>query len=446
MSGTSPSRKASAWSRARDLAERTPETRNRYVDFLRAASITIVVLGHWLIAAPFVEDGRLRLDNMLQIAPWSQWLTWGCQVMPLFFIVGGYSNGVSWESARSAGRSYSLWLATRLKRLVGPVAPLVIVWSVMAMIAHRFGVHPEMIKRGSQVALIPTWFLAVYVMVVVLVPVTRWAWRRFGMMSFWVLALGAAAIDTIAFTAGLDWLRWTNYLFVWLSVHQLGYLWLDGRVKGPARALSMAAAGLAALIFLMVVASYPISMIGVPGQPFSNSRPPTFALLALGVLHGGLVLAVEKPARRWLGRPGPWTTTVLVNGTIMTLYLWHNTAMVLIIGLVNVSGRIGLGLYPGSGIWWAARPIWIAVFATLLSVFLALFGRFEQQARAGSAAPLPVWRTVSGAIAMCFGLTVLALGGIWAEGALGIRLWAVIVVLAGSVFVLGPPLRRNAAT
>ncbi len=237
MSGDAPSRKMSAWSRARDMADRTPETRNRYVDFLRAASITIVVLGHWLIAAPFVQDGQLELADMLHIAPWSQWLSWVCQVMPLFFIVGGYSNGVSWESARSAGRSYSLWLATRLKRLVGPVAPLVIVWSVMAMIAHRFGVHPEMIKRGSQVALIPTWFLAVYVMVVVTVPATRWAWRKYGMMSFWVLAFGAAVIDTIAFTADLDWLRWTNYLFVWLSVHQLGYLWRDGRVQGPARAL-----------------------------------------------------------------------------------------------------------------------------------------------------------------------------------------------------------------
>ena len=150
MSGDSSSRKVSVWSRARDMAERTPETRNRYVDFLRAASITIVVLGHWLIAAPFVEDGRLRLDDMLHIAPWSQWLTWVCQVMPLFFIVGGYSNGVSWDSACKAGRSYSLWLAPRLKRLVGPVAPLVIVWSVLAMIAHRFGVHPESGTRPSR--------------------------------------------------------------------------------------------------------------------------------------------------------------------------------------------------------------------------------------------------------------------------------------------------------
>ena len=52
-----------AWTRALDLAERTPEARNRYVDFLRALSITAVVFGHWLMAAPWIEQG-------------GQWLLW----------------------------------------------------------------------------------------------------------------------------------------------------------------------------------------------------------------------------------------------------------------------------------------------------------------------------------------------------------------------------------
>ncbi len=40
------------WSRAGDLAEATPGERNRYVDFLRAASILVVIFRHWLVAAP----------------------------------------------------------------------------------------------------------------------------------------------------------------------------------------------------------------------------------------------------------------------------------------------------------------------------------------------------------------------------------------------------------
>ena len=58
-----PSRKKTAWARAKELAARTPETRNRYADFLRAASITVVVIGHWLIAAARVENGQLKLGT-----------------------------------------------------------------------------------------------------------------------------------------------------------------------------------------------------------------------------------------------------------------------------------------------------------------------------------------------------------------------------------------------
>jgi len=44
---------ASGWSRAAELADRTPASRNRYVDFLRAMSMLIVTVGHWLAAAPY---------------------------------------------------------------------------------------------------------------------------------------------------------------------------------------------------------------------------------------------------------------------------------------------------------------------------------------------------------------------------------------------------------
>lgn len=81
----------SLWKRARAAAERTPESRNRYADFLRAVSIGAVVIGHWLMLAPFFEQGQLQFDHVLHIVPWAVWLTWVFQVMPVFFMVGGYS-------------------------------------------------------------------------------------------------------------------------------------------------------------------------------------------------------------------------------------------------------------------------------------------------------------------------------------------------------------------
>jgi len=429
---------ASAWSRALELAERTPETRNRYVDFLRAASICIVVIGHWLMAAPSIGGGGFSLGDMLRDAPWSQWLTWLFQVMPLFFIVGGYANAISWDSAsRSPDQGFGTWSGSRLRRLVVPVVPLVLVWAGLALLAGGVGVPREMVKIGSQVAFIPTWFLAVYVMVVVVSPATYGLWRRFGLASFWGLALGAAAVDAVAFNLHMGWLRWANYGFVWLGVHQLGYLWRDGRLAGP-RALWWAAGGLALLIFLVTFCNYPVSMITVPGEELSNSRPPTLALLALGVFHGGLVLAAEAPARRWLRRRNAWAATVLVNGSIMTLYLWHATVMVLLVGLAYWLGGIGLHYAPASGIWWATRPLWIALLLMGLAGFLALFARYEQRgARAGSHAAAPAWQNVLGAVAVCWGLAALTFGGISDDGAAGLRFWVVLATLAGAALVSG---------
>ena len=396
------------------------------------------MIGHWLMAAPFMKAGELSLSNdMLQVAPWSQWLTWVLQVMPLFFIVGGYSNAVSWESAQRSGAGYGTWVAARLQRLVQPVVPLFVVWTLMAVVAHWFGVRPEVIRLGSQFALIPTWFLAVYVMVAVVSPGTHALWRRFGMTSFWGLALGAVIVDALGMGGGLREIRWANYAFVWLAVHQIGYMWRDGRLASPARALPWALGGLAVLIFLVAVASYPVSMISVPGEEVSNSRPPTVALVALGALHAGLVLAVEDRARRWLRRPRLWTASVLVNGTIMSLYLWHVTVLVLAVGLAYWLGGIGLGLSPNSSAWWATRPLWIALLLAALLPFVAAFGRFERLARVRSESPPPAWQSVAGAIAVCMGLTAVALGGIGGAGPFGVRLGILTVTFAGAVFAAG---------
>ncbi|MDH3756812.1 MAG: acyltransferase, partial [Gammaproteobacteria bacterium] len=99
------------WSQASELAAQTPAERNRYVDFLRAVSILIVVVGHWLIATAHYVDGTLTPGHLLKSEPGTQWLTWLFQVMPIFFIVGGYSNAVSLESARRKGDQYAVWLA-----------------------------------------------------------------------------------------------------------------------------------------------------------------------------------------------------------------------------------------------------------------------------------------------------------------------------------------------
>lgn len=433
-STTAPAPRRGLWSRAAELAEQTPDSRNRAVDFLRALSILAVISGHWLLAAPYVDGGALSLVNLLEDEPWTRWLTWGFQVMPVFFLVGGYSNCVSWESALRKGTGYGEWLTGRLQRLIGPVLPLVATWAVLGAVASLIGVAPGIVRVGSQVALVPIWFLAVYTVVVLFVPLTYRFWQRFGFKSFWVLVAAAALNDVLFFAADLRWLGVLNYFFVWLAVHQLGYAWYRGDFTGPARTALFAAGGLLLLILGVTVGPYPVSMVSVPGEAVSNTLPPKLPMLALGLVQSGVLLTLEGPLRRWLARGAPWTATILLNGMIMTIYLWHITAAALVMGTALLLGNVGLGVEPGTGAWWLARPIWLVIYTAVLLALVPFTARFERgRANARSVA---AWRRIAGALIACSGLALLALGGVGGEGLLGLRITALVLPFFGA-FVAG---------
>lgn len=395
----------------RALAAATPADRNRVVDFLRAAAIVTVVLGHWLMAAVMVQDGTLVPDAVLNIAPWSHPLTWVFQVMPLFFIVGGYANGLSWRSARRRGDSYAIWLRSRLQRLAAPVLPLLLVWLAIASIAYAAGVPGATLRTASQVALVPTWFLAAYIVVVAVAPLLLSVWERFGWWSVGAgLALGGP-IDWWSIAGDTLWIGFANYLVVWATVHQLGFAWLDGSLAGHRRRLPLAGVGLVGLVTLVWAGPYPISMIGVDGAVLNNSYPTRVTLAFLGMFQAGVVLLAERRLAVLLERPRVWAVAVVVNLRIMSLYLWHLTAMVLVIGMSLLAGGFGLRAVPLSGSWWVTRPVWFAVLAAVTSGLVLLFGRFEKPIRDRRPAPA-TWRPALATAVVCGGLGVMAGSGI----------------------------------
>jgi fucose 4-O-acetylase-like acetyltransferase len=413
------------------MADETPPSRNRYVDLLRAVSIVAVVVGHWLIAAPVVRDGRILGVNLLAAEPWSQWLTWVFQVMPIFFLVGGFGNAGSWRAHRTRGGRYGGWLGARLQRLVLPAVPLVVVWSTFALVARSAGMEGSLLRLGSQVALIPLWFLAVYVLVVALTPVTLTLWDRNGMASVAGLAAAALLVDVARFHT-TELVGWLNFLFVWAALHQLGFAWRDGRMGGTRRSLAVGGAGLVVLAALIWVGPYPVSMVGVPGAEASNNSPPTLALVALGVAQMGFALAFEGRATRWLARTRPWAATIAVNGSIMTIYLWHLTAMVAVVGIGLAVGGIGLATAPATAAWWVGRPLWMAALTIATLPFLARFTRYE---RRPTGEPLRAAVSLTAAAAACVGFAAIAGGGI-ADADSWLRPAAVAPVLAAGVLLI----------
>jgi len=420
------------WSQASSLAAQTPEDRNRYVDFLRALSITFVITGHWLIATAFYDGESLTPGDLLDIQPWTQWLTWLFQVMPIFFIVGGYANAVSLESAKRRQIDFSGWLAARLNRLVTPVLVLILVWAGLALLMTFFGVRPLVIRFASQAALIPIWFLAIYIAVVILAPTTYRLWQRWGYLSVVGFGAGAFFVDFLYFTTDLKWLGWTNYFWVWLAVHQLGYAWRDGRLGKPLTLLGFSALGLGSLMAMIFAGPYPLAMAGSPGEGVSNTLPPKATLLALGVLQFGLLLSIEAPMRRALSGLKLWTATVLINSMIMTIYLWHITAMIIVISLAYLAGGIGLGYEPGSSDWWLARPVWLLVLYAVLIPIALIMSPLERRGIPAGSSPPGAARQIAGAMMICLGIAFLARFGYGGGPFAGFDLLSFGLVVMGS--------------
>jgi hypothetical protein len=248
-----------------------------------------------------------------------------------------------------------------------------------------------------------------------------------------VIPVAAAALVDVAFFAGgLHLLGWLNYPLVWLAVHQLGYAWRDGRLAGPRTGVWWFLLGAGALLALTQLGPYPLSLVGVPSEEVSNTLPPKLPLLALGAAQIGLVLMLEKPIRRWLDRRIPWALTILVNGMIMTTFLWHSTVMMLMIGLAFWQLPVVLAPMPDTAPWWWTRPLWILTYAVATLPFLLVFSRFERPASADGAAPVPVPLQLVGCAVACLGLAMLALDGIGGNGWLGLRWVPLLTPLIGA--------------
>ncbi|MEU6073555.1 acyltransferase [Micromonospora sp. NPDC047074] len=397
--------------RLRQLAARTPAGRQRYVDLLRALAICMVVLGHWSVAA-IGEDatGRPTGRSALPELPWAYPLTWVAQVMPIFFLVGGYANAASLAARRAAGVDATAWLLGRGARLLRPTTALVLVIAAGAALASLAGVEATLVRTVGWFATIPLWFLAAYLVVVPLTPVMYALHRRFGLLVPAALAALVAAGD-VGRALGPAELALPNYLLGWLAVHQLGIAWRASDADtdagtgpprtrdadtgtgpprtrdadtdtdtGPPRARRAGAVallgGLAATVLLTTVGPYPVAMLNVPGERLDNAAPPSLALLTLTVAQFGAVLLLRAPAERWLRRPRPWQAVIAVNAVVLTVFLWHLAAAILLVGALDAAGWLPTPPV-GSAAWLAWRVPWVLMLTVVLAVLVAVFGPVE---------------------------------------------------------------------
>lgn len=363
------------------MVDATPEGRDRYVDLLRAFSILVVVIGHWLMAIVYLDGGGLHGANALDVVPGLWLITWALQVMPLFFLVGGFSNLVSWRSTRRKQLSYGDFLRSRIDRLMKPTLVFIAVWTGAAVAAAvAFPGSLDELQAATSLLAKPLWFLAVYIVAVALAPLMLSLHERFGARALAALAGGAVVVDILRIGFDVPRIGYLNFAFVWLFAHQLGFFYADGVLPAFTRRalLGVAAASLVALGVLTGSGIYSPSMVGMETDAASNNTPPTICLILLTIWLTTAAMLIRPAATRWLQRREVWTKVVAANSMIMTIFLWHLTAALL---AVIVAFPLG---FPqprgGSPLWWALRPVWLAMLTVVLAGFVTLFARFERPA------------------------------------------------------------------
>jgi hypothetical protein len=430
--------------RTRDLAEQTPDSRNRIVDFWRALAILVVVFGHWLAASIWLmPNDEISLLNSLEWIPYAGWVTWLVQVMPIFFLAGGYANARGLRTVITGEQRRRDWITARMRRLFTPVIPLLLVWVALILVMRTF-VPSEVVYAGAMSATVPVWFLAVYLALTAIAPFTHAWWRRHGPVTILVLAAAAVGVDVARLAFDVPGIGWVNFLFVWAAVHQIGYWWSEHDDAGISQALgwALSATAVAVLVAVTWIGWYPVAMVGIPGEGLTNMTPPTFAIAILGVAQFGVIIGTQRLVRRRMERIASWHRVIAFSGVIMTIYLWHLSAMSLVAaaGLFAFDGRM-FRIEPGTTEWWVTRPVWLLLLVVVTLPIVAVFAAFEWRI---NRAPGPQSRTTvtAGVLLVAGSAAATAQFGITNSDA--IVQWTVPAAAVAGALLLGAlPARRR---
>ncbi|WP_229758614.1 acyltransferase family protein [Peterkaempfera bronchialis] len=387
----------------------TPAHRDRALDGLRALALLAVPTGHWLLGG-FTRspDGALHNASPLSSLGFFAPVSWVLQMLGVFFLVGGHASVLSLRRATARGASTGDWLRGRLARLGRPVLGVTAVWALLLPLLQAAGVPGATLRTAAVLVVQPLWFVGVYAGVTALTPYCVRATRRLGGWAAAPLLASVAVVDLLRYgpwSASMpSWLGLANLLPGWLFAYQLGVSWGEGRL-GRRGGRLLLAGGAALFAVLLVAFHYPASMVGVPGVDRTNSHPPSLLVVALAAVQCGAAVLLRERLGRWLRRPALWAPVVLVNLSAMTIFCWHQSAMLAVAvpgaALGTVPGLTGAPDSPG---WALARLCWLPLFA----VALVGIGRLTRRLEAPWTGVPRAGRAVAGALAAGFAVYALA--------------------------------------
>lgn len=378
-------------------------TRDGAIDLVRALCVAAVVALHALMVGVIVDASGPVFANAAEGASWFAPLTWVLQVMPLFFVVGGFAGASAFRRRRARGGTRAEFVAGRVQRLLVPAVVVVgVVGAALAALAMA-GVPADLVAVAGWRFAQPLWFLGVFLLCQALLPVLLVAHERRPLTTIGALAAAAVVVDLARAATGLEAIGILNLALVWLALQQIGFFLADGRIDALRRRTRVLVLGgaVAALAASFAGGIYSHDLI-------ANLNPPTTALLIVGVAQTAAFSLLRdrldslSRSRRIAG------FTRFVTERTMTIYLWHMPVLLAMAGasaLFALSTGIALP-EPSSAAWWVTRPVWLAAALILTAVVACALAGVERRRMPRPAASVAL---VPRAVALGIGAVVLLL-------------------------------------
>lgn len=306
--------------------------RNRLIDVARAVSVLVVVLFHMALFQVRWVDGELQA-GVLALGSWAWYVSWLVQVMPMFFLAGGFAHTRVVDRMHREGTGYGHYLARRGTRLLGPLGFFVGVIALITTATAWLFDFDLAVLIGRLLARV-LWFMAVYIGIVIVAPLMVRLHDRLGVWVPVALGLLAVGVDLLAVHPGPIGWRWWNLAFVWLACHQLGIGFARGWLRvTPAHRTPVAVpvlaglAGAVTLVAMLASGIYPPTAVGLGDHPESNLQPPGATMLVLCFVQMCVLALLDR--RHWPRLHGPRFTRLLdtINALLVTIYLWHVSAI-----------------------------------------------------------------------------------------------------------------------
>lgn len=315
--------------------------RDRVTDAVKAAALTLVILGHNL-AWTTQSDGTTI--NTLDAAPQLWPLTWVLQVLPLFFLLAG-AGMVNYSAHPSTSATLK-----RLGRLTTPTLPLLVVTLILSLTIGTLVGGPV----GQAAGILPiqlTWFIGIYLIVTAIAPLLR---RMTHPLHFAGMLLAIAGIDQLRIHVN-PMIGWVNLILVWALFTAIGMhlpkLRKLSRTVLAAGAISFAAAA----AITIAVGPYSQALITTEALPgLSNLAPPSLVLAFAGLTQIAVLLLAWPYLEKLLTSDTLWVPIALFSHRAMGLYLYHMLLLSLIVGALLLAN---FAPAPLGVAWWAAHLV-----------------------------------------------------------------------------------------